>query len=190
MGWCCSSQRYAPASDLAPFTTNLDTMIGGSVFESFIITAYRAIYPDVHFSEPLRPARRLHDRGRDRRACLSEPSALVSVATSLALDKSIFATPVTQGALDQPLEQNTPTGLIEAPLLIAQGETDQIVLPAMQRNYTHQLRTAGQPLDYRTFRGLDHISLVGKDSPLIAQLITWTQNRLDAKPASNDCPAV
>ena len=85
--------------------------------------------------------------------------------------------------------QNTPTGMIQAPLLIAQGLSDQLVLPAVQAQYVKGQCAAGQKLDYLTYPGLDHVGLVDADSPLIPALISWTQDRLAGKPAPDNCAA-
>lgn len=57
----------------------------------------------------------------------AEPAASVSVATSLAIDKSVLRRPASEGAFGERLAQNTPTGRITAPLLPAQGGTDPLV---------------------------------------------------------------
>lgn len=180
----------APAADLLSFTDTLEHMIGGSVFESFVISAYSAIYPDVRFDAYVRPgARTIVKRAAQR--CLSEPGTLVSIATSLALDKSIFSTSPHSGALGKRLEQNTPTGPISAPLLIAQGSTDQIVVADRQRAYAQRLCASGQHLDYRVYPGLDHIGLVADASPLIGDLIDWTRARFEGNgPVRDTCPTI
>jgi hypothetical protein len=37
----------------------------------------------------------------------------------------------------------------------------------------------GTTVDYRTYPGLDHLALVAASSPLIPELISWTQDRFD-----------
>ena len=38
-----------------------------------------------------------------------------------------------------------------------------------------------------TYPGLDHMGLVGADSPLIPQLVEWTLARWDGEPATPTC---
>ena len=49
---------------------------------------------------------------------------------------------------------------------------------------------AGQVLEYRTYRGRDHLSVVAPDSPLKPDLVQWTQDRLDKVPLSANCAGV
>jgi hypothetical protein len=42
-------------------------------------------------------------------------------------------------------------------------------------------------LEYRTYAGRDHLSVVAPDSPLTRDLVQWTQDRLDKIPMSANC---
>jgi alpha-beta hydrolase superfamily lysophospholipase len=106
---------------------------------------------------------------------------------SLSKDPEIFATDPTTGAFGQRLTENTPTGPIPAPLFIGQGEADSLVLARVQDEYVAARCAAGQALEYRTYAGRDHVPLVEPDSPLIPDLFTWTQDRLDGMPATSTC---
>jgi hypothetical protein len=119
--------------------------------------------------------------------CLSGPGVLVSVAQSLVLDKPIFTGNPATGALGQRLIQNTPARDVQAPLLIAQGLADPLVLPSVQAQYIRQRCAAGQKLDYLTYPGRGHVGLVAADSPLIPALTSWTKDRLARKPAPDNC---
>jgi hypothetical protein len=72
-------------------------------------------------------------------------------------------------------------------VLIAQGETDNLILPTMQAEYVQQRCDRGGDVDYRTYPGRDHVGLVADDSPLIPDLVQWTQDRLDSRPAQSTC---
>ena len=74
-----------------------------------------------------------------------------------------------------------------APLLVAQGDADPLVLPAMQRQWVAARCAAGQQLDVRSYPGLDHLSLVAADSPLTPVLVAWAQARLAGDPARSTC---
>jgi uncharacterized membrane protein HdeD (DUF308 family) len=178
----------APASNLTGLVENLAHVPGGSIFAAYVITAYSQTYENVSFGHYVRPAARVISRHAASR-CLSGPQALVSVATSLALDKPIYTGDPATGALGQRLAQNTPTGPIAAPLLMAQGLADPLVLPSVQAQYVKQRCAAGQKLDYLTYPGRDHVGLVAADSPLIPALISWTKARLAGKPAPDNCSA-
>lgn len=176
----------APASDLTGLVDDLAHVPGGSIFSAYAITAYSQAYHDVGFNQYVRPAAQIISR-RAASRCLSGPGVLVSVAQSLALDKPIFTGNPATGALGQRLIQNTPARDIQAPLLIAQGLADPLVLPSVQAQYIRQRCAAGQKLDYLTYPGRGHVGLVAADSPLIPTLISWTKDRLARKPAPDSC---
>lgn len=179
----------APASDLLGLVSNLDNIPGGSIFASYVIAAYSGTYSDVKFDAYVRGSARAIVKKAAQR-CLSEPSTLVSVATSLAIDKSVFSRPAAQGPFGQRLAQNTPRGIITAPLLLAQGGSDPLVLPSVQARYAKDQCAAGQKMDYRVYPGYDHVGVVTGNSPLLGDLITWTQDRLDGKPAQDTCASI
>ncbi len=77
--------------------------------------------------------------------------------------------------------------LVQAPLLLAQGLTDTLVMPTAQQSYVEELCAGGQPVDFRTFAGRDHMGLVTGDSPLLRQLMEWTQDRFDGAPPTDTC---
>lgn len=176
----------APASDLPGLVGNLDEIPGGSIFASYVIAAYTEIYPDVDEDDVLRPAARTFVDEMAQR-CLAEPEVLVSVGSSLTFDGPIFTDTATQGAFGRRLQENTPTRAIPAPLLLAQGETDPLVLPTAQAAYAGRLCDAGQRLDYRTYPGRDHVGVVGPESELIPDLVGWTRDRIDGEAATSTC---
>ena len=63
--------------------------------------------------------------------------------------------------------ENAPVRPIAAPLLVAQGLGDGLVLPTLTEAFVTSRCAAGQRLDYWTFSGLDHAGLVHPDSPLL-----------------------
>ncbi|HWJ96780.1 MAG TPA: lipase family protein, partial [Acidimicrobiales bacterium] len=174
----------APASDLPALVTTLPKVSIGSLFATYVIQAYADTYPEIQVSEYVRPAARTtFDEAAKR--CL-DATALASVASSLAVGFEGFDD-VSSGPLHERLVQNTPTGPISAPLLLAQGEADGLIVPSAQAAYVQRLCSAGQPVDFRTFPGLDHVPLVEADSPLIPQLLAWTEARFGGEPATPTC---
>jgi acetyl esterase/lipase len=176
----------APASDLIAIIDNFETVTGASIFTSFMMQAYTRTYSDVDYDDYVRPTARIQLREMASR-CLSEPGTLVSVVSSLLFDKSVLNTSPATGPLGTRLEENTPSGSIDVPLLVAQGETDNLILPTMQAEYVQQRCDRGGDVDYRTYPGRDHVGLVADDSPLIPDLVQWTQDRLDSRPAQSTC---
>jgi len=90
---------------------------------------------------------------------------------------SIFSTPPASEALGQQLAENTPLGPWAQPVLVAQGLADELALPEMQSRFVAACCQAGRVIDYRRYAGCDHLSVVAGDSPLVGELVAWTQQR-------------
>lgn len=176
----------SPASDLPGMVANLDVVPGGQIFASYIIEGYSATYPDVRFAEYVRPAARILTHEMASR-CLAEPGVMTSVVESLVIDGSIWATDPASGPLGRRLNENVPTGPIPAPLLIGQGLEDPLVLPAAQAAYAQARCEAGGQVDYRTYAGYEHVDVVQAGSPLVPELLAWTQERFAGQPAASTC---
>jgi hypothetical protein len=71
--------------------------------------------------------------------------------------------------------------------LIAQGLADDLVRPDVQSRFVRGRCDAGEGLEYRTYAGRDHLSVVAPDSPLTRDLVQWTRDRLDKIPMSAKC---
>lgn len=178
----------APASDLEGLVDRLPEVTGGSVFASFVISAYSEIYDDVSFSRYIRPGADVTVREMATR-CLAAPDMLVSVLTVMALsdDPNILAADPTSGALGERLTQNIPPAQAAVPVLLGQGVDDQLIAHDMQSAYVQRLCSEGASVDYRGYGGRDHLSLVEADSPAVEEAIAWTSDRLAGVPAADAC---
>lgn len=177
----------APASNLTGLIANLDNVTGGSIFASYVLEGYAGTYDDVKVSDYVRGAAEVQvEEMADR--CLSGLGALLNVGEFLTQDKSIFDTAPTTGALGARIAENIPTGPISAPLLLAQGETDELVIPSAQQEYADQrCASGGGPVDYRTYPDKDHVGVVAAGSPLIPDLHDWTTQRFAGDDAPDNC---
>jgi alpha-beta hydrolase superfamily lysophospholipase/uncharacterized membrane protein HdeD (DUF308 family) len=176
----------APASDLKALVEEVRNTLEGRVLGAYILSAYSDIYPDVSFDHYVRPAARVIVREAAGR-CLDIPDAIPSVVTTTVSRQPIYAVDPLGGALGRRLAENTPTGPIKVPLLIAQGANDPLVLASLQRSYVNRLCHSGQSVEYQTYRGRDHLSLLWPGSRLVPNLLAWTQARFAAKPHESRC---
>ncbi|MGW0051445.1 lipase family protein [Nocardia nova] len=176
----------APASNLPALVDSLGSVTAGEVFASYVITAYAGTYPDTRFDDYVRPGARIITREMAQR-CLAEKSVLVSVLTSLFLDKPIWRGDPDRGPLLDNLRRNVPSAVIPAPVFIGQGTADTLVVPSAQDGYVAQRCRAGYAVDYRTYPNLGHLQVVEPESPAIADLIAWTADRFARRPAANTC---
>lgn len=151
-----------------------------------MIAADSVQYPDVSFNQDVRPGVQIGVQAMAQRS-LTDPSTLVSVTTAVLGDQPVCSGNPSRGVLLKRAKQNIPTMHINAPLLIAQGDADTLVLPAVQDTYVAERCSAGQAIDYRRYSDEDHMGVVTGDSPLVPQLLTCTRDRFAGKPSTNTC---
>jgi pimeloyl-ACP methyl ester carboxylesterase len=189
--------RYAPdleilgVAAIAP-AANIKNILAMNVeidkrFGAYLALAYSRFYPDITFeqairSEALDAARQIVD------LCDSVPpedserlEALVATFDGPALATS------SNKALQARLQQNTPDGLIKAPVVILQGLSDNVVPPPATDAYVQERCSADQRLEYWTFAGRDHFTIAQPGAPLEELLIRWTTARFANEPPANGC---
>ncbi len=182
----------SPASN--PLALAADITAKGSagpiaVVTSFLLSSYVRSYNDVQLGDYV--ATSAHTLVQEMAArCATEPGALVSVLNSMAVsqDQPLFKLNLTTGPLAERLTENIPTGPFTQPLFIGQGDSDEVIAPAIQDDYVTGLCAAGQPLEYKTYPGKSHMGVVAPDSPLNADLEEWTRDRLNGASAEDTCP--
>lgn len=181
----------APASDLEGLVANLTSVRGGLLFAAYALAGYAAVYDDIRDRDYVDPSSRTLLRELAER-CLADPRVYVSIVEALAIfgDRDVFSPPLTTGPMLAHLRENTPTLRIWAPLLLAQGLADPLVVPGVQRAYVQRLCDSGQALEYLTIPDKDHVGLVEAASPLIPPLIKWTEDRLAGVPAASGCASL
>ncbi|MBD7920266.1 DUF308 domain-containing protein [Cellulomonas sp. Sa3CUA2] len=177
----------APASNPSALLAHLPEVSVGALFAAYLAQGYTATYPDVRLDDVVRPGARVIVREMAHR-CLAERGVVVSALTALLLDQPVWAhdDPYT-GAFGARLDENVPDGAIDAPLLVAQGTADSIVVASAQDAYVAARCAAGHAVDHRSYPGLDHVALVEPDSPLIPALLAWTADRFGGAPPVDGC---
>lgn len=176
----------SPASDLPRLLSELGASPVGTLFGSFVASAYAAQYPEISLREYVRPGGRIPLEEMANR-CLTDPATLVSLATALTADQPIWRGDPARGPFLARAAENVPVLPIPSPLLIAQGGADDLVRPAAQAGYVAERCAAGQALEYREYAGYDHMGVVTGESPLLGELMDWTADRFAGLPAGESC---
>jgi acetyl esterase/lipase len=177
----------APASDLKGLMQASKSSMFGKIVTSYVMAAYAQAYQDVKVDDYIGFGPRVIAGDIAKRCVAGYPTLLSVLETYLLPAEGIFRKDPTTGPLGTRLGENTPTNIVPSPLLIAQGESDDLVLPEVQKHYVNVRCSAGQRIDFRTYPGRDHVSVVAPDSPLTPELIQWTRDRFEGKPAKNTC---
>jgi alpha-beta hydrolase superfamily lysophospholipase len=189
--------RYAPdleilgVAAIAP-AANIKNILATNVamdkrFGPYLALAYSRFYPDIRFEEALRPEA-LDASRQIVNLCdfvpPEDPERLEVLAETF--DGPALAT-TSNKALQARLEQNTANGPIKAPVVIAQGLSDNAVPPSATDAYVEERCSAGQPLEYWTFAGRDHITIMLPGAPLEELLMRWTTARFANEPPASGC---
>ncbi|GAA3545404.1 hypothetical protein AFL01nite_15520 [Aeromicrobium flavum] len=176
----------SPVSSPVTFLRDLQRRPVGTIFVAYALAAYAGTYPDVEVGDHVRasariPLRQIADR------CLRSPTSEVSLAQARVMADRFVANSLYEGALGRRLSENDATGVMEAPLLIAQGERDRVVTLGLQDAYVRERCAAGQSLDYRTYAGRGHGDLLREESPFVDELLSWTTDRFAGEPTTTTC---
>lgn len=177
----------APASNLPGLVTNLGAIPGGNIFAAYVVNGYVTSYPDVRIGDVVAPQAQTLVQELSGR-CLAERSVVVSLLETLVVRDTLIRADALDGPFGQRLADNVPSADIDAPLFVGQGAADSLVLPTAQREYVAARCAAGQQVDYREYEGRDHVPLVETDSPLVPDLLAWTEDRFAGEPATSTCP--
>jgi pimeloyl-ACP methyl ester carboxylesterase len=188
--------RYAPDLEIrgvvaiAP-STNVKKILETNVavdkrFGPYLALSYSRFYPDITFEQAVRPEA-LDAARQIVNLCVFAPEDLQRIeALASSFDGPALATSSNK-ALQARLEQNTPDGPIQAPLVIAQGLSDIVVPPPATDAYVEEHCASGQRLEYWRFAGRDHITIIQRGTPLEEPLINWTTARFANEPQASGC---
>ena len=189
--------RYAPDLDIrgvaaiAPAANNRKILTmnveADKRFGPYLALSYSRFYPDIIFEQAVRPEALDAARQIVKLCCFLPPEDQERIgALSATFEGPALATSSNK-ALQARLEQNTPDGPIQAPVVIAQGLSDIVVPPSATDAYVEERCAAGQRLEYWTFARRDHLTIIQPGTPLEGPLIKWTTARFANEPQATGC---
>ena len=189
--------RYAPdleilgVAAIAP-AVNIKSILTMNVeadkrFGPYLALSYSRFYPDIKFDQAVRPEALNAAREIVNLCDFVPPEDQERIAALAAtFDGPALAT-CSNKALQARIEQNTPDGPIQASVAIAQGLSDIVVPPPATDAYVEERCAAGQRLEYWTFAGRDHLTIIQPGTPLEDPLIKWTTARFANEPQAPGC---
>ena len=189
--------RYAPdleivgVAAIAP-ATNIKNILMVNVamdkrYGPYLALAYSRFYPDIKFEQAVRPEALDAARQMINLCDFLPPEDSERIeALMTSFDGPALAL-TSNKALEARIEKNTPDGLIQAPVVIAQGLSDNAVPPSATEAYVEERCSAGQRLEYWTFAGRDHFTIDQPGAPLEELLVKWTAARFANEPETSGC---
>ena len=189
--------RYAPdleilgVAAIAP-AANIKNILAMNVemdkrFGPYLALSYSRFYPDIKFEQAVRPEALDAARQIVNLCDFLPPEDQERIAALAATFEGPALATSSNKALQARLEQNTADGPIQAPVVIAQGLSDIVVPPSATDAYVEERCAAGQQLEYWTFAGRDHLTIIQPGTPLEDLLIKWTTARFANEPQATGC---
>src|SRR2546421_6034695 len=189
--------RYAPdleilgVAAIAP-AANIKNILAMNIavdkrFGPYLALSYSRFYPDITFEQAIRPEALDAARQIVNLCDFVPPEDPERIEQLAATFEGPALATSSNKALQARLEQNAADGPIQAPVVIAQGLSDMVVPPSATYAYVEERCFAGQRLEYWTFAGRDHGTIVQRGTPLEKLLIRWTTARFANEPQANGC---
>ena len=177
---------FAPAADLFGLAEANKSNAGGKTVSAYIAKTWNTAFPELNLEQHLTPGSR-EPVDRISQLCFNGNDAISAILRGTQVPNQIFPDSMLQGKFGDLLKQQSPTGPFAGSVLVAQGLADPLVLPKLQQQWVDDRCDAGIAIDYRTFEGLSHVSLVAADSPLTPQIVQWTLDRWNGDTAPTEC---
>lgn len=179
----------APAVELAELLEDHHADVSGVTIGAYAFDAYQRVYgaedPSVELGSILTPAGQAVLPQMAPLCLLTHVEELHRIATPV-LGKFLAADPSTTEPWATLLAQNTPGGApVGVPMLIAQGDTDELVRPATTAEYVDKLCASGEHVEFHTYADIGH-GLVAERAVLC--LIPWFDALRRGPPPASTCP--
>ncbi|MGO3148001.1 MAG: lipase family protein [Leucobacter sp.] len=177
---------FAPAADLYGLADADKKEAAGKTVSAYIAATWNDIFPEFELEQHLTPG---SATGVEKISdlCFNGKDVLSAIIRGTQVTNQVFPDSLLDGKFGDKLKEQTPVGPFPAPVLVAQGLADPLVKPKLQQDWVTNRCAAGEAIDYRTFKGLDHTSLVAADSPLTPELVTWTLARWNGEAPTPTC---
>ncbi len=177
----------APATDLETlFKVNRNGTFG-RILSAYTIQTWSQVYPELRIDQLVtRPARPVVRQIANTCVALDRNATIAAVVVSQALRVTYLRTlPWETEPWKSLIARNSPgNGEIGAPILIAQGEADRLILPSITKAFVERLCRQGETVDYRTYPGVDHVH-AGPETA--ADVANWIADRFAGEPPPNTC---
>ncbi|UOQ60290.1 alpha/beta hydrolase [Leucobacter rhizosphaerae] len=177
---------FAPAADLYGLAEADKNDAPGKTVSAYIASTWNDIFPELELESQLTPGS-AGGVERIEQLCFNGKDALSAILTGTQIPNQVFPDEVLDGPFGTTLKAQTPTGPFPAPVMVAQGLADPLVKPQLQHDWVEARCEAGVPIDYRTFPGLSHNTLVDADSPLTPEIVSWTLDRWNGSAPTPNC---
>ncbi|MFC5338745.1 lipase family protein [Leucobacter denitrificans] len=177
---------FAPAADLYGLADADKNDAAGKTVSAYIAATWNDLYPELDLDEHLTAGSAVGVE-RISQLCFNGKDVLAAIIRGTQVTNQVFPDSTLAGEFGDMLKAQTPVGPFPAPVLVAQGLDDPLVKPQLQDRWVEARCAEEEAIDYRTYAGFDHVSVVSKDSPLTPELIDWTLARWSGDAPTPNC---
>lgn len=173
----------APAIDLAMILEHNRETRGGSVVVTYALDAWSAYYDDVRLDDLVRPDY-LGQFRAIAETCSTKPLAFLLLGDLPTPAQYFSGDVLANPAVVRRLRENTPSGNISAPILIAHGTADTLIPIEGSEAEVARRCLAGENVQLVRFPGIGHDA--AEEAALF--VIGWMGDRFAGRPAASGCP--
>lgn len=180
-----AASAAAPAAEIAPLMHEQYAGVIGWVIGSEVFVSWPSAYPELDIGEVATPKGKKTYK-KLATDCMSEAAADAEIHKSAG--EELFAKdPTTVQSWHEVALSETPPPLSPAiPLMVAQGLSDEIVLPDTTAALAQSYCTAGSNLMTMWLGDTNHEKSASVSGPFVT---TWLQERFAGAPAQSNCSA-
>ena len=173
----------APALNLPEIASAQWSTVVGWVIGSDLIESWPTYYPDLDVDAVLT------ESGRDAQARLAAECIKLSGLEALAREKlgqKFFSVnPLTFPVWTESLQAQTPPVMpVDMPVFIAQGTSDEVVLPWPNAMIQEQWCQAGSTVEFLWMGGVNHMDAAHVSGPAA---VVWIADRFAGRQATSTC---
>lgn len=174
----------APAINLRKIAEfNLDKQAGG-IFLGYVFAAWAAVYPGADLNAIIKPDERANF-DRMIKPCFTAPAGFLPIIKTLRTPEQYLSVDILKTEPWSTLfEKNTPSGLIEVPILIAHGTADPLIPVELSEAEAARRCKAGEDVQFARYPGSSHDAR--EDTAVY--ILGWVVDRFAGRPTPSNCP--
>jgi acetyl esterase/lipase len=172
----------APATDLRGIAeSKLDDQAGG-IFLGYVFRSWSEMYPGANLDEIIKPEMREQFEAMIR-PCFTAPAAFLTVGGILTPNEYLSVDILNTEPWVTLLEQNSPRGRIDVPILIAHGTADPLIPMELSVAEAARRCSEGENVQFARYPGSVHDAR--EDTAVM--ILGWVLDRFAGRPTGSNC---
>jgi pimeloyl-ACP methyl ester carboxylesterase len=174
----------APATDLRRIVESKLGDKAGGIFLGYVFRAWSALYPGANLDDIIKPEMRQKFEAIVQ-PCFTAPAAFLKEMGNITPPNEYLSVDILN---TEPwatlLEQNTPRGPINVPILIAHGTADPLI--PIELSEAEAARRCAEDEDVQFARYPGSVHDAREDTAVM--ILGWVMDRFAGRPTGSNCP--